>query len=169
MERLKRFARRMGKSQSELGAQLIEDRFGDLSDSVRRCHSETGELMLAMLLDENISDEIARQVSVKRPNILIFSVNDWEQGRLRSVNDEEVLWAAQEAALTLVTYDVNTIPLLLVRLANESSIHSGVVFVHNATVRSNAYGSLTRALIQLYDAERDAEWENRLLFLPPPR
>jgi hypothetical protein len=125
--------------------------------------------MLSLLLDENISTEIARQVSAKRPDIPIFSVQGWEQGRLRGVSDEEVLRAAQAAAFTLVTYDVNTIPLLLMRLANESFVHGGVIFVHTATMRSNDYGSLTRALIQLYDAEKDAEWKDRLFFLPLPR
>lgn len=125
--------------------------------------------MLSLLLDENISDEIARQVSAKRPDIPIFSVQDWEKGRLRSVSDEEILRIAQQAALTLVTYDVNTIPLLLVRLANEAFVHGGIIFVHNATIRSNDHGSLTRALLQLYDAEKDAEWKARLLFLPAPR
>jgi predicted nuclease of predicted toxin-antitoxin system len=123
--------------------------------------------MLSLLLDENISDEIARQVSAKRPDIPIFSVQTWEQSRLRGVGDEEVLRAAQKAALTLVTYDVNTIPLLLVRLANEAFVHGSIIFVRNATIRSNDYSALTRAVIQLYDAESEAIWEDRLFFLPP--
>jgi hypothetical protein len=125
--------------------------------------------MLALLLDENISDEVARQVASKRPGIPIFSALDWEEGRLRGVSDEEVLRAAAEAGLTLVTYDVNTIPLLLVRLANEAFVHGGIVFVSNMTIRSNDYGSLVRTLIQLYDVEKEAEWKDRLFFLPPPR
>jgi hypothetical protein len=125
--------------------------------------------MLSLLLDENLSDEIARQVTAKRPDIPIFSILDWEQGRLRGVSDEEVLRAAAAAELTLVSYDVNTIPLLLVRLANEVFVHGGIVFVSNTTIRSNDYGSLVRALIALYDAEQEAEWKDRLFFLPPPR
>lgn len=124
--------------------------------------------MLALLLDENLSDEIARQVIAIRPDIPICSAHDWEGGRLRGVSDEAVLRAAAEAGLTLVSYDVNTIPLLLVRLANEAFVHAGIVFIHNATFRSNDYGSLMRALIQLYDTERKAEWKDRLFFLPPP-
>ena len=124
--------------------------------------------MLSLLLDENLSDEIARQVVAKRPDIPIFSAHDWEGGRLRGVSDDVVLRAAAEACLTLVSYDVNTIPLLLMRLANEAFVHGGIVFVHNATIRSNDYGSLIRALIQLYDAEKEAEWKDRLYFLPPP-
>jgi hypothetical protein len=125
--------------------------------------------MLALLLDENLSDEIAHQIVAKRPDIPIFSAHDWEEGRLRGVSDEAVLRAAAEANLTLVTYDVNTIPMLLVRLANEDFVHGGIVFINNATIRSNDYGSLTRALIQLYDAEKAADWKDRLFFLSSPQ
>lgn len=125
--------------------------------------------MLALLLDENLSDEIARQVTSKRPDIRIYSAHEWEQGRLRGVTDEEVLRSAAGVGLTLVTLDVNTIPLLLMRLANDGFIHGGVIFVHNATIRSNDYGSLVRALIQLYDAENAADWRDRLFFLSLPR
>lgn len=125
--------------------------------------------MLSLLLDENLSDEIVRQVTLKRPDIPIFSVHDWEQGRLRGVRDEDVLRGAAEANLTVVTYDVNTIPLLLVRLANEAFVHGGIVFVNNATIRSNDYGGLVRSLIQLFDAEKEAEWTDRIFFLPPAR
>lgn len=121
--------------------------------------------MLALLLDENLSDEIVRQVRTKRPDISLFSAHDWEGGRLRGVNDEEVLRAAAEAGLTVVSYDVQTIPLLLVRLVNEAFVHGGIVFVHNAAIRSNDYGTLVRSLIRLYDAEKEAEWKDRLFFL----
>ena len=124
--------------------------------------------MLSLLLDENISDEIARQIVEKRPDIPIVSAHDWEGGRLRGVSDEVVLRTAAEAGLTLVSYDVNTIPLLLIRLANEAFVHGGIVFVHNATIRSNENGRLVRTVIQLYDAEKEAEWKERLYFLPPP-
>jgi hypothetical protein len=124
--------------------------------------------MLAFLLDENISDEIARQVISKRAGLPIFSAHDWEDGRLRAASDESVLRAAAEAGLTLVTYDVNTIPLLLVRLANEGFIHGGVVFVHNASIRSSDYGGLVRALVHLHEVEKEADWRNRLFVLTPP-
>ena len=124
--------------------------------------------MLSFLLDENLSDEIARQVTAKRPDIPIHSALNWESGRLKGASDEAVLRIAGEAGLTLVTYDVNTIPLLLVRLANESFSHTGIVFISNSSIPSDDYGSLVRALIQLYDSEKDATWKDRLYFLPSP-
>ena len=125
--------------------------------------------MLSLLLDENISSEVARQVILKRPDISILSVQTWEKGRLRGVKDEGVLKVAQQAGLTLVSYDVNTIPPLLDRFANEGFVHSGIVFVNSATIRSNDYGNLVRGLIQLYDEEKEALWQDRLFFLPLPK
>ncbi len=122
--------------------------------------------MLSLLLDENLSGEIARRVNARRPDVPIYSAHDWEGGRLRGASDESVLRIAAEFGLTLVTFDVNTIPLLLVRLSNEAFVHGGIVFVHNATMRSNDCGSLVRAHIQLYDAEKETEWTDRLFFLP---
>lgn len=124
--------------------------------------------MLSLLLDENISDEVARQVKTKRSDIVIYSVYDWEDGRLKSATDEEILRAAAGSALTLLTYDVNTIPPLLTRLANESVSHAGVVFIDHAVIRSNDFGSLVRALVRLHDIERDADWLDRVYFLPRP-
>jgi hypothetical protein len=124
--------------------------------------------MLALLLDENISDEVARQVAARRPDIPIFSAHDWEEGRFKGMQDEAILRAASAAGLTLVTYDVNTIPLLLTRLANEGFTHGGIVFVSSLAIRSDDYGRLTRALIQLYDTEQSAEWSDRLFFLSKP-
>lgn len=125
--------------------------------------------MLKLLLDENLSEEIARQVSAKRPDIPIVGVREWEGGRLKGAGDDDVLRAASAAGLTLVTYDVNTIPPLLIRLANEVFVHSGIIFVTNTTIRSDDFGSLVRALVLLYDAEREADWKDRLVFLTPLR
>lgn len=99
----------------------------------------------------------------------IFRAHDWEEDRLKGASDEEVILAAAEADLALVTYDVNTIPLLLIHLANEGLTHSGITFVNNAAIRSNDYGGLVRALIQLYDAEKEADWQDRIFYLSPTR
>lgn len=125
--------------------------------------------MLKLLLDENISAEVAHQVRAKRPDIHILSVHDWEDGRFRSTRDEEILQAAENTGFTLVTYDVNSIPLLAVRLVNEGIAHGGIVFIHSGTVRSNDIGMLIRALIRLYGAEKSSPWRNRCVFLPPVR
>ena len=108
-------------------------------------------------------------MAAKRPDIAIYSVHDWDGGQLRGISDEAILRAASAAGLTLVTCDVNTILLLLVRLANDRFVHGGIVFVHNATIPSNASGALVRALIRLYDLEHETSWRDRVWFLTSER
>ena len=125
--------------------------------------------MLTLLLDENLSYQIAEGVNRKRPDLLVHSVHTWEAGRLRGVPDREILLEAAEAGLTLVTYDVNTIPLLLMQLGDEGFSHGGVVFVSQATFRSDDYGGLVTALIRVQEDEGEADWRDRVYFLPSPR
>ncbi|MEB3308766.1 MAG: DUF5615 family PIN-like protein [Snowella sp.] len=69
--------------------------------------------MLSFLLDEHISPTIAEQIRDKRPEIIIFPLITWQEGRYLGLTDDRILQAATEAQLTLVTYDQNTIPPLL--------------------------------------------------------
>lgn len=124
--------------------------------------------MLKLLLDENMSDEVAQQVKSRRAEIAIDSVHEWQGGTLRGQTDEELLRTIARENWTLVTYDINTIPPLLVQLANEGFVHAGVVFISRATIRSNEFGKLVRALIECYDAEKEADWQDRVYFLSAP-
>lgn len=85
--------------------------------------------MLSFLLDEHISPKVAEQIQRKQPKISIFSLLNWQTGRYLGVEDEIILKAATEARLTLVTYDQNTIPLILVKWGEAQISHSGVIFV----------------------------------------
>ncbi len=99
--------------------------------------------MLAYLLDENIS------------------FVGQEAGQF--------LRAATQEGLTLVTYDLKTVPPLLMELATEGETHAGVVFVDDATIRSNDFGGLVTALFahwQRYGAEA---WKDRIGYLIPSR
>jgi len=70
--------------------------------------------MLSILLDEQISPEIAKQVQIKHPEITIFSMHHWHQGHFLGMSDEAILQAAKIERLTLITYDQKTIPPILV-------------------------------------------------------
>ena len=59
--------------------------------------------MLSFLLDEQISPEIAKQISAKRPEIPIFSIHTWQGGNYLGVSDETILKAALQETLTLIT------------------------------------------------------------------
>jgi hypothetical protein len=121
--------------------------------------------MLSFLLDENISHQIAFQLQEKRPEIPIISVHHWQTGRFLQASDREILFAAFPEKLSLVTYDVETIPPLLVHLYEEGYAHAGVILVQHRTLPSHDFGGLIRALTQLWEKTGQEEWANRMVFL----
>jgi hypothetical protein len=121
--------------------------------------------MLFLLLDENISPSIAAQVTIKRSNVKIEALSEWQSGRFLSVLDESILQAAATSGCTLVTYDQKTILPLLVRWGQSGISHSGVVFVDHHSIPSNDFGSLVRSLIALWDATFQESWTDRVMYL----
>ncbi len=122
-----------------------------------------------LLLDENISHVVAGQVQKHQPAIIIESVHIWQQEAFRGGNDRELLIVAAEAGLTLVTYDLKTIPPLLVELAAEGQSHGGVIFVDALTIANDEFGTMTRALITFWERHQALNWKNRVHFLEKPR
>jgi hypothetical protein len=121
--------------------------------------------MLAYLLDENISFVVAEQLARKNPHISVQSIHRWQNGAFIGQEDGRVLRAATQEGLTLVTYDLRTVPPLLTEMAADREAHAGVVFVDDASIRSNDFGGLIMALLghwQRYGAE---DWSNRIGFL----
>jgi hypothetical protein len=123
--------------------------------------------MLSYLLDENISPAVAEQIQAKNTHIPIRSVRDWQGGALVGKADSRVLRTARQEGLTLVTYDLKTIPDLLAELAAENESHAGVLFVGNLTIRSNDFGGLVRALLVHWQTYHTDDWTNRIAFLNP--
>ena len=121
--------------------------------------------MLSLLLDENISPEVAIQVQQSRPDIRIARIHTWQQGRLVSAPDEVILAEASAAGLTLVTYDQRTISPLLVSWGHRDIGHSGVIFVDDRTVGGDDLGALVRSLIAHWDVYADQPTENCVWFL----
>lgn len=85
--------------------------------------------MLSFLLDEHISPTVAEQIREKRPGVAIFSLLFWQEGKYLGLDDEIILKAARESKLTLVTYDQNTIPQILVQWGESSISHNGIIFI----------------------------------------
>ena len=121
--------------------------------------------MLAYLLDENVSPVVAEQMAMKNPAIEVQSVYRWLGGLLVGQMDKKVLRAATEAKLTLVTYDLKTIPLLLGEWASDNETHAGVVFVDDASIRNDDFGRLINALLAHWQRYHEDDWTNRIAFL----
>jgi hypothetical protein len=122
-------------------------------------------MMLALLLDEQISPVIAEQVKRRRPDIPIHSLAQWQDGAMLGQADDMVLQAATAAGLTLVTYDLKTIPPLLVEWGAREQAHAGVIFIDNRTLPPQEFGPLMRALIAHWDLNYGAHWQGRIDFL----
>jgi hypothetical protein len=123
--------------------------------------------MLAYLLDENISFVVAEQLARKNPRMSVQSVHRWRGGALVGQDDGSILRAATQERLTLVTYDLKTIPPLLTEMAADSEAHAGVIFVDDASIRGNNFGGLVMALLSHWQRYAVEEWTNRVGFLEP--
>ena len=121
--------------------------------------------MLKLLLDEHISPDVATGFRKTARAISIADLQHFEGGRLLGLNDEELLREAARLDLTLVTYDLRTIPTLLKRWAEEGRSHAGVIFANTQTIPPNNRGALIRALQKLCDLTGTNDWTDRIEFL----
>jgi len=121
--------------------------------------------MLRLLLDEQISGEVARGLRRKDPRLPVHSLAEWQEGRFLSEPDWMLLEAAAREGLSLVTYDRATIPPLLKTWAEEGRSHGGVIFIDQRTIPSSDFGSLIRAIIGLYAEGKDWPWRDRVIHL----
>ena len=79
--------------------------------------------------------------------------------------DEVVLREAQKQRLTLVTFDLRTIPPLLRSWSEQGFDHSGVILVDERTIAQGDIGGLVKALCALWRTHRDIDWTNRVAYL----
>jgi hypothetical protein len=122
--------------------------------------------MLRLLLDEHVSPRLADELPRHRSRLELIALQDFENGAYLGAPDAEMLQAADAHQLTLVTYDVRTIPSLLRTWAETGVRHNGVIFVNRKSIDPADIGALVRALCDLFDALGDVDWTDRVVFLP---
>jgi hypothetical protein len=120
---------------------------------------------MKLLLDEHVPHAVAVGLRRRFPEIAVYAIADWEKGRLRGKPDVEALKAAIAGGLTLVTYDLWTIPILLKEWGLEGRDHCGVIFCDAKTIPQYAVGRLVKQIAKLYKTFRDDDWMNRVEFL----
>lgn len=125
--------------------------------------------MLKLLLDEHLFPGIAEMTRDLAPALKVDSIHGWREGRLVNQPDSRILREAFEARLTLVTFDVNTIPGVLSEMAELEKSHSGVIFVSTRAFAQNDYGGLARALADIWKRSQNDVWTNRVVFLQKAR
>ncbi len=78
-----------------------------------------------------------------------------------------VLQGAAEDGLTLVTYDLKTIPPVLVEWGASGRSHGGVILVDDRTIAPADFGGLARALLACFEAQGTWDWADRIVYLKP--
>jgi hypothetical protein len=73
--------------------------------------------------------------------------------------------ATPPAGLSLLTYDLDTIPELLLEWAQMGRSHAGVLYVDERTIRSRDFGGLVRSIIRIWDTRGHEDWTNVIAFL----
>ncbi|MEM9906407.1 MAG: DUF5615 family PIN-like protein [Cyanobacteria bacterium P01_D01_bin.44] len=121
--------------------------------------------MLSFLLDEHISPKVSEQIRHKYPDIPVYGLQTWQRGRHLHSSDDLLIELAKQNSLTLVTYDLRTIPTLLANLVVQGRDHKGVIFIDQKTIPPNNFGLLIRSLVYLWNLENENDWTNRVLFL----
>jgi hypothetical protein len=121
--------------------------------------------VLKLLLDEQISPDVAEGFRRRQGNSVVWGLAEWEGGRCMGLADDLLLQEAAAQKLTLVTYDRKTIPPLLKTWAEAGRDHGGVIFVDDKTIPSLDFGGLIRALQKLFQETSRWDWRNRICFL----
>ena len=138
-------------------------------------------LMLSLLLDEQISPQVVASVSALRAgagavgpgvqgivqSIHFQSLYAWRGGALTGTDDALVLQGAAEDGLTLVTYDLKTIPPVLAEWGASGRSHGGVIFVDDRSIAPSDFGGLARALLACLEAQGAWDWTDRIVYLKP--
>ena len=124
--------------------------------------------MPQLLTDEQISPAVARQAPNRCRGLSIVAMRNWQGGHFLSATDELVLREAHQQKLTLVTFDLRTIPPLLRLWAEQGINHSGVILVDERTLAQNDIGALVGALATVWKAQGDLDWTNRVVYLRSP-
>lgn len=121
--------------------------------------------MLRLLTDEHISPAVAEQSPRQCKGIHVLSIQNWNGGQFLGASDELVLREAHKHRLTLVTYDLRTVPSLLRAWAIEGNDHSGIILVGHRTVAQDDLGGLIAGLCVIWKTDRHLDWTNRVVYL----
>ena len=125
--------------------------------------------MLHILTDEQISPEVAVAARKLCRGIQITTIFEWLDGHFVGSPDGEILREAARQKMTLLSFDLRTMPSLLRTWGEQGIDHGGLIFVDEKSITQSDIGGMARALCELWKLLGDADWTNRCFFLQPPR
>jgi hypothetical protein len=111
-----------------------------------------------LLLDEHISPAVATALRRQFPSLDVVSIHETELGGLL---DPPLLELLDEETRTLVTRDVNTVPVhVKARLANGQT-HGGVIYVDSRRLKQMDTRGLIRRLAEVVTKRGAEDWTCR--------
>jgi hypothetical protein len=125
--------------------------------------------MLHILTDEHISPDVAVTARKLCRGIQIKTLFEWMDGHFVGSPDREILREAARQKMTLLSFDLRTIPPLLRRWSEQGTDHGGLILVDEKTIPQNDIGRLARALCDAWSLLGKADWTNRSFFLQRSR
>jgi hypothetical protein len=125
--------------------------------------------MLHVLTDEHISPEVAVAARKLCRGIQITTLFQWMNGHFVSSPDGEILREAARQKMTLLSFDLRTIPPLLRTWGEQGTDHGGLIFIDEKSILQSDIGGMARALCELWKLLGDVDWTNRCFFLQQVR
>lgn len=119
---------------------------------------------MRLLLEAHVPPAVARPL--RAAGVDVVTLQEWLGGDYRHAPDQEILAAAVLENRVLVTFDLQTIPLLLTEWAETRQHHAGVILVDEKTIRPGDVGGMLRALRRLVAEAGDEDWQDQVRFLP---
>lgn len=118
---------------------------------------------MRLILHENLALAVKR--GLERVGIDVIAVADWQDGRIRSAEDDEILISAAIEQRVLVTFDLKTLRPLVRTWSAGGHHHAGIIFIDDGTFRQDDVGGVVRALRTLVAEHGDEDWKDRVEFL----
>jgi predicted nuclease of predicted toxin-antitoxin system len=118
---------------------------------------------MRLLLDSHITTALAEQL--RRHGLDAVALPEWRGGNHIAARDEDLLRLAHADGRVLVTFDLQTIPPLLMDLAETGEHHGGVILVSSRAYRANDVGGLLHALLALVERRGKESWEDVAVYL----
>ena len=125
--------------------------------------------MLHILTDEQIDPDVAVAARKRCRGIQITTLFEWLDRHFVGASDEELLREASRQAMTLLSFDLKTIPPLLRAWGERGIDHGGVIFVDHKSFAQNDVSGISKALSELWQLQSKLDWTNRCFFLTPRR
>lgn len=114
--------------------------------------------MIKLLLDEHLAPEAAVALRRRFPGQDILSIVETP---FRGLADPPLLEVLDQEKRTLVTRDVNSIPLHIRRRLTTGETHAGVIYLGSKRLPQADLRGLIRRLIEILEKHGEEDWTCR--------